>query len=154
MDPLPLYQGFDRMPPAAGRLDIADLASAQHADTEILLLGLDAAQRDVEVAPDLDQPQGIVLGDAEPLQHLELLLCVFRAAQVFRAEERVQLVPFDLEGHELRYDIVDVRRTGNVDGERLLAVEVIAAPAARGALHLPALDVDIEHPLEDVSRLA
>src|SRR4029077_17203490 len=75
------------------------------------------------------------------------------AAQVFGTEEGVQLVPLDLERDELRNDIVDVGRTGNVNGERLLAVEVIATAAGGSGLHLPALDVDIEQPLEDVGRL-
>ena len=65
----------------------------------------------------------------------------------------MQLVPFDLERHQLRDDIIDVGRAGDVDGERFLTVEVIATAAARGALHLPALNVDVEHPFEDVSRL-
>src|SRR5438552_3959200 len=149
-----MHQGFDRPPPTSGRLDVADLATTQHADAEILFFGLDAAQRGKQVAPDLDQSQRIVFGDTHALQDLELLLRAVHAAQVFCAEESVKLVPFDLERYQLRDDIIDVGWAGDVDGEGLLAVEVIATAAAGGALHFPALDVDVEHPLEDVSRLA
>ena len=65
----------------------------------------------------------------------------------------MQLVPFDLQRHQLRNDVVDVGRTGDVDGERFLTVEVVAAPPSRRALHLPALHVDVEHSLEDLGRL-
>ena len=67
LDPLPVHQIFDRLPPATGRLDIADLAATQHAHAEILFLRLDAAQRGQQVAPDLDQSQGIVFRDTQAL---------------------------------------------------------------------------------------
>ena len=65
----------------------------------------------------------------------------------------MQLIPFDLERDELRNDIVDIGRAGDVDGQRFLTVVVITPAATRCALHLPALDVDVEHPLEDLGRL-
>src|SRR5207248_5822718 len=99
---LALHQGFNRLPPATRCLDVADLATTQHADAEILFLGLDAAQRGEQVAPDLDQSQRIVFGDTHALQDLELLLRAVHAAEVFCAEESVKLVPFDLERHQLR----------------------------------------------------
>ena len=40
---LALHQGFDRLPPAAGGLDVADLGATQHPDPEIFLLSLDSA---------------------------------------------------------------------------------------------------------------
>ena len=54
----------------------------------------------------------------------------------------------------MRDHIVDVGRAGDVDGKRLLAVEVVTAAPTGRALHLPLFHVDIEHPLEDVSGLA
>ena len=66
----------------------------------------------------------------------------------------MQLVPFDLQRDELRNDIINVRRAGDVDGKRFLTVVVVTAAATRRALHLPALDVDVEHPLENLGRLA
>ena len=43
LEPLSVHQILDRLPPATGRLDVADLAATKHAHTEILFLGLDAA---------------------------------------------------------------------------------------------------------------
>ena len=86
---LALHQRFDRLPPAAGRLDVPDLGATQHPHAEVLLLGLDAAKRLEQVAPDFHQAQRVVLRNAEMLQHLELVGHVRGPAQVFRVQQRV-----------------------------------------------------------------
>ena len=151
--PLALHQRVDGLPPATGGFDVADLGAAQHPDAKVFFLRLDAAQGTEQITPDLHQPQRVILGDAQPLQHLELLRHGFGVAQVLDAEQRVQLVPFDLERDQLWNHIIDVGGAGDVHRERLVAVEVIPPPAAGRALHLPALDVDVEHPFEDLGGL-
>ena len=67
-----LHQRFDRRPPPAGGLDVTDLRAAEHANGEAFLLRLDAPQRAQQVAPDLHKSDRVILGNAEPLQNLEL----------------------------------------------------------------------------------
>jgi len=52
----------------------------------------------------------------------------------------VQLVPLDLVGYERGHHVVDVRRAGDVDRERVAAVEAPDAAARRGVDGLPGVD--------------
>ena len=104
-------------------------------------------------SPYLHQPHPVGLGDAKPLRQDQLVVDQHDLVQVLCRQQLVQLVPLDLQGDQLRDDIVDVGEAGNVDRQRLHAIEVIPAAAARSALHLPILDVDVQGTLEDRGRL-